>query len=61
MTLFEGYEARWRMGRTLHELAELAVARNEKVEAHAYHDRALTMFEALGARPDMTRIRASLG
>jgi hypothetical protein len=60
LNVFETYQARWQMGRTLHELTELAVARNDMVEAHAYHDRSLAMYEAQGARPDMMRIQAAL-
>ena len=50
----------WQIGRTLYELAELAVARAEPTETRDYFSRALAAFEEIGAYPDVVRIREAL-
>jgi tetratricopeptide (TPR) repeat protein len=58
--MFRELDTRWQIGRTLYELAELAVARAELTEAHGYFSRALVTFEEMGAKPDAARIREAL-
>lgn len=58
--IFQELETRWQIGRTLNELAELALVRRETAQAYDYFSRALVAFEAIGAEPDAARIRAAL-
>lgn len=58
LEIFEGMEARWQIGRTLVELAELEVARGNMDEAQEQFAAALAEFEALGAGPDRERTLA---
>lgn len=60
LELFQGLETRWQIGRTLFELAEVAVDRTDPAEARDYFNRALTMFEEIGAMPDVARTQAAL-
>lgn len=60
LAVFEEREAHWQTGRTLVELAELALAQEDTAGAHAYYERALAAFETVGARPDAERTRAAL-
>jgi tetratricopeptide (TPR) repeat protein len=60
LELFEGLETRWQIGRTLYELAELARAKADPIEARSYFSRAYAAFEEIGAVPDMTRAKAAL-
>ena len=60
LELFEGLETRWQIGRTLFELAEVAQARADPVEARDYFSLALAAFEEIGAVPDMARTQAAL-
>ena len=60
LELFERFQTRWQIGRTLGELAALAAARSEPDRAQAYLSQALSHFEALGAEPDAQRIRQAL-
>jgi tetratricopeptide (TPR) repeat protein len=57
---FEERGARWQTGRTLLEMAELALAQADATAAHDHFSRALAEFEALGARPDAERTRTAL-
>ena len=60
LEMFQGLETRWQIGRTLYELAELAVARADPTEAREYFSRALVAFEEIGANPDAVRTREAL-
>ena len=60
LELFEGFQARWQIGRTLAELAALAQARTDPDRAEAHLTLALSNFEAMGATPDVERIRRAL-
>ncbi|MDX1614076.1 MAG: hypothetical protein R3300_07170 [Candidatus Promineifilaceae bacterium] len=60
LALFGERDAHWQIGRTLAEMAELALAQSDKAGARDYYGRALVEFEAIGARPDMERIRTAL-
>jgi tetratricopeptide (TPR) repeat protein len=60
LEMFENLETRWQMGRTLFELAELAVAQTDLAEARDYFSRALVVFEEMKAVPDAARTRAAL-
>jgi len=57
---FNEMGTRWQAGRTLFELGELAVARQQPVEARDYFSRALVDFDYMRARPDSDRTRAAL-
>jgi len=57
---FEQIGARWQMARTLIELAELAQAQAHSAAARAYFTQALSVFEALQARPDVQRTQQAL-
>lgn len=58
--LFGELTTRWQLGRTLQELAELALAQGDVPAAREHLTRALGEFQALRAVPDEERIRASL-
>jgi tetratricopeptide (TPR) repeat protein len=60
LVLFEGLDTRWQLGRTWHELGELAGALNDSVDARNSFQRALGYFEALRAAPDAARTRAAI-
>ena len=60
LELFQELETRWQIGRTLYELAELALARAEPDQARDYLSRALVTFEDIKALPDMTRTQAAI-
>ncbi len=60
LELFGAMEARWQIGRTLYELAELKLAQSDLVGARDYYMRALTEFEALQATPDFERTNAAI-
>ena len=60
LELFERLETRWQIGRTLHELGELAQAQTDQASARAYFSRALAAFGEMKAMPDMARTRAAL-
>ena len=59
LEIFEGLNARWQIGRTRAELAQLARARGDEDAAEAHFAAALAEFEALGAVPDFERTRRS--
>ncbi len=61
LELFEGLDTRWQIGRTLFELAEVALGRTDPDQARDYFSRALASFEEIGAVPDMARTQAALG
>jgi len=60
LDIFQQLETHWQIGRTLFELGELALSRAEKPAADENFARALSMFEVMGAQPDITRIRERL-
>ncbi len=60
LELFQGLETYWQIGRTLYELAELALARTDQIQARDYFSRALVAFEEIRANPDAARIREAL-
>lgn len=57
---FQHMETRWQTGLTLDELGELALARADKTNASEHFSQALSMFEIMGALPDMARIHEKL-
>ena len=59
--LFRGLKTRWQVGRTLHEMGELALAQGDAPAARAHFTRALTAFEKMGAAPDAARTRSRMG
>ena len=61
LEIFEELDTRWQIGRTLSELAELAVAMADLPEARDCFSRALVTFEEMGAKPDAVRTREALG
>ena len=60
LAIFEELGFRWQYGRTLSEMAELALARADQASAEEFLSRASAEFEALGAGPDEERARAAL-
>lgn len=60
LELFEGLQARWQIGRTLIESAELDLARSDPEKARDHYSQALAEFEAMQARPDAERARLAL-
>jgi len=60
VTMFQGLDTRWQLGRTYFELGELAAERSETAEAKRRYDRALALFEEMGAVPDAARTRLAL-
>jgi hypothetical protein len=57
---FETLEARWQIGRTLVELAELARAQSDTAQARIYLADALRAFTAQGASMAVERARSAL-
>lgn len=60
LVIFEARNARWQLGRTYVELAELALAQVDEEAAREHYAHALDHFEALSARPDIGRTQAAL-
>lgn len=60
LELFTEFEFPWQMGRTLVELGELDLARDEADTARDYFTGAQTAFENVGAKPDADRISEML-
>ena len=60
LALFDELQARWQIGRTLVEIAELAMAQSDKPGARDHYTRALTEFDSIKAMPDAERTRAAL-
>ena len=60
LALFQGLETHWQIGRTLFELAEVALGRTDPAEARNYFSRALAAFEEMSAMPDMARTQVAL-
>lgn len=60
LDVFSGLDTRWQIGRTLHELGELARARANTDAARDFLSQALAAFEAMRAAPDAGRTRAAL-
>ncbi len=60
LEIFEELETRWQIGRTLHEMGELAMAKADGGAAHSYFSRAQDVFEEINAGPDVTRTAAVL-
>ncbi len=57
---FTGLGCRWQMGRTLYELADLALTEANQSQARAFLFQALSHFEALQAQPDVDRVRRAM-
>jgi len=57
---FEELETRWQIGRTLVELAELALARSNPSRARDHYLKAIEEFEQLKSGPDLERARTAL-
>lgn len=60
LELFQGLDARWQVGRTLYELAELAHSQSDPTTARDQYSLALTAFEKMSAIPDVARTQAAL-
>ncbi len=60
LELFNGLNTRWQIGRTLHELGELAAVQANTVQARDYFTRALAAFRDMRAAPDAERTEAAL-
>ena len=60
LVLLAPLNTRWQIGRTLFELAELALAQANIPQARDYFRRALAAFEAMQAAPDVARTRTAL-
>ena len=60
LELFGEMEARWQIGRTLYEMAEVNLAQSEMASANDHFSRALVEFESLQAIPDVERTQAAL-
>lgn len=60
LALFDDLGARWQIGRTLVECAELALAQSDKISAHDYYLQAQTTFESIKAIPDLERTQSAL-
>jgi tetratricopeptide (TPR) repeat protein len=60
LEIFQQLETRWQIGRTLFELGELASTQLETSNARHYFARALSVFEIVGALPDVARTREKL-
>jgi len=60
LELFGEMGARWQMGRTLVEMAEVKLAQSEMASANEYFSRALEEFEEMQAIPDVERTQTSL-
>ncbi len=58
--VFNGLHTRWQIGRTLHELGELAAAQANTDKARSYFRRALAAFQDMRALPDAERTQAAL-
>lgn len=57
---FEELEMRWQIGRTLVELAELALAGSDLSRGRNYYLKAIEEFERLKCGPDLERARTAL-
>lgn len=60
LVLFEELDAPWQTGRTLVEIAELALAQSDPISARDHYARALVKFESIQALPDIQRISTAL-
>ena len=60
LQFFKGIGTHWQTGRTLKELAELALVQTETTQAQGYLSQALTAFEEIKAAPDAARTRQAL-
>lgn len=60
LAIFVDMDARWQIGRTRIELAELELARSAVDAAGEQYSQALESFEALQAQPDVARTQAAL-
>jgi tetratricopeptide (TPR) repeat protein len=61
LEIFVKLEAGWQIGRTYHELGEVARSVSEVGRAGEYFNHALSAFESMNAIPDIERTRAALG
>ncbi len=60
LSIFEERQSQWQVGRTLVELAELALALGDEPSARDQYARALDAFESLGAMAELDRTRTAL-
>ena len=60
LQLFQGLKTRWQIGRTLYELGELALIKQDTTRAREYFSLALMTFEDMRAVPDAARTHAAL-
>lgn len=58
--LFIALEMRWQYGRTLYELGQLAHAKSDTESARDYFSQALSIFEEMGAEPDIARTKVEI-
>ena len=58
--LFAAQDIRWQYGRTLYELGQLAQARSNTEAARDCFSQALSVFEEMGAEPDMARTKVEI-
>ena len=59
LEVFDDLGTGWQTGRTLLELAEVALAQMDQASAGDHFSRALATFEAMQAMPDVERTRAA--
>jgi tetratricopeptide (TPR) repeat protein len=57
LQLFQGLNTRWQLGRTLYELGQLAMARNDISTARDHFRNALAEFEKMKAAPHAEQVR----
>ena len=60
LQLFQSLGTRWQLGRTLYELGQLAMARNDILTARHHFKHALTEFDKMKATPNAGQVRALL-
>ena len=60
LELFQRLETPWQLGRTYSELGELARLQGQAASARGYFQRALDLFNSIGAAPDAARTRTAM-
>lgn len=60
LKIFNALELRWQRGRTLYEMGELALARDNSNLSQELFSQALNEFESIQAMPDAERTRVAL-
>jgi tetratricopeptide (TPR) repeat protein len=58
LKIFESIGTTWQIGRTLAELGELAVRRDQNESAQEFFQGALSAFEKIQANPDIDKVKA---